>query len=159
MSKSTQITTDTKGFTIVELLIVIVVIGILAAITIVAFNGIQNRGKAASGQALASGIVKKIEAYNSINSAYPTTPAQIQSLNESRIDNIVTSVVNITDATSTTAFGTTAPAVAAFSGSDSHANGGKAVFIAGNASGGFVYWWDYTQSTDAARLKPLKYGP
>ncbi len=32
-----------KGFTIVELLIVIVVIGILAAITIAAFNGIQNR--------------------------------------------------------------------------------------------------------------------
>ena len=33
------------GFTIVELLIVIVVIGILAAITIVAFNGVQDRAK------------------------------------------------------------------------------------------------------------------
>lgn len=32
-----------SGFTIVELLIVIVVIGILAAITIVAYNGIQER--------------------------------------------------------------------------------------------------------------------
>ena len=32
-----------RGFTIVELLIVIVVIGILAAITIVAYNGIQQR--------------------------------------------------------------------------------------------------------------------
>ena len=31
------------GFTIVELLIVIVIIGILAAITVVAYNGIQNR--------------------------------------------------------------------------------------------------------------------
>ena len=37
-----------KGFTIVELLIVIVVIGILAAITIVAYNGIQERAKVAS---------------------------------------------------------------------------------------------------------------
>lgn len=34
-----------KGFTIVELLIVIVVIGILAAITIVAFNGVQTRAQ------------------------------------------------------------------------------------------------------------------
>jgi general secretion pathway protein G len=34
-----------SGFTIVELLIVIVVIGILAAITIVAYNGIQQRGR------------------------------------------------------------------------------------------------------------------
>lgn len=32
-----------RGFTIVELLIVVVVIGILAAITVVAYNGIQNR--------------------------------------------------------------------------------------------------------------------
>ncbi len=34
-----------QGFTIVELLIVIVVIGILAAITIVSFNGIQERAR------------------------------------------------------------------------------------------------------------------
>ena len=34
-----------RGFTIVELLIVIVVIGVLAAITIVAYNGIQSRAR------------------------------------------------------------------------------------------------------------------
>lgn len=37
-----------KGFTIVELLIVIVVIGILAAIVVVAFNGIQEQANNAS---------------------------------------------------------------------------------------------------------------
>ena len=37
--------TQRNGFTIVELLIVIVVIGILAAITIVAFNGVQDKAK------------------------------------------------------------------------------------------------------------------
>ncbi|MCA9336234.1 prepilin-type N-terminal cleavage/methylation domain-containing protein, partial [Candidatus Saccharibacteria bacterium] len=34
-----------SGFTIVELLIVIVVLAILAAITIVAYNGIQQRSR------------------------------------------------------------------------------------------------------------------
>lgn len=37
-----------QGFTIVELLIVIVVIGILAAITVVAFSGVQERAKVQS---------------------------------------------------------------------------------------------------------------
>jgi|GEM_PF-6104850 len=36
------------GFTIIELLIVIVAIGTLAAITVVVFNGVQDRGKAAA---------------------------------------------------------------------------------------------------------------
>lgn len=62
---------NTKGFTIVELLIVIVVIGILAAITIVAFNGIQARGKASSAQSTANVIAKKAEAWNSIQGSYP----------------------------------------------------------------------------------------
>lgn len=41
-------TKTNRGFTIVELLIVIVIIGILAAITIVAYNGIQQRARVSS---------------------------------------------------------------------------------------------------------------
>ncbi len=61
-----------SGFTIVELLIVIVVIAILAAITIVAYNGIQNRAKASAAQSLANNIAKKVESFNTIESLYPT---------------------------------------------------------------------------------------
>lgn len=51
-----------KGFTIVELLIVIVVIGILAAIVIVAFNGIQNRANDTALKSDLANFAKKIEA-------------------------------------------------------------------------------------------------
>lgn len=46
----------TTGFTIVELLIVIVVIGILAAITIVAYNGIQDKARMSGALAHAAQI-------------------------------------------------------------------------------------------------------
>jgi prepilin-type N-terminal cleavage/methylation domain-containing protein len=60
------------GFTIVELLIVIVVIAILAAITIVAYNGIQNRANNTQVVSLVRGYVTAIAAYNAENGAYPT---------------------------------------------------------------------------------------
>lgn len=50
-----------RGFTIVELLIVIVVIAILAAITIVAYNGIQDRAKASMAAQALSDTVKKVK--------------------------------------------------------------------------------------------------
>ena len=67
-----NINTKQRGFTLVELLIVIVVIAILAAISIIAYNGITNRGKASSAQSLASQISKKAESWNTIQSGYPT---------------------------------------------------------------------------------------
>lgn len=67
--------TNKSGFTIVELLIVIVVIGILAAITIVAFNGIQNRGYDATIQADLNAFKKKIDMQliDSTSGQYPNT--------------------------------------------------------------------------------------
>jgi prepilin-type N-terminal cleavage/methylation domain-containing protein len=59
------------GFTIVELLIVIVVIGILAAITIVAYNGIQGRARDSARIAKLKSIAKSIELYKIDNGQYP----------------------------------------------------------------------------------------
>lgn len=62
-----------RGFTIVELLIVIVIIGILAAITIVAYNGIQDRTKVSKSQSDLKSMQKLLELYRADNGVYPNT--------------------------------------------------------------------------------------
>lgn len=61
------------GFTIVELLIVIVVIGILAAITIVAYNGVQSRARNTARESGLETIRKALELYYTDNGQYPTS--------------------------------------------------------------------------------------
>lgn len=74
-----------RGFTIVELLIVIVVIAILAAITIVAYNGIQNRGKASAAQSAQNVMIKKAEAANAVASAYPASATDFSAQTDSSL--------------------------------------------------------------------------
>lgn len=65
-----------QGFTIVELLLVIAVIAILAAIVTVAYRGIQDRARNAKRETDLSNLQKIIETYKIQNGAYPQTTAQ-----------------------------------------------------------------------------------
>jgi type II secretion system protein G len=67
-----------SGFTIVELLIVIVVIGILAAITIVAYNGVQTRARVANAQADLRAITRLMEMYKVDNGVYPAPGPELE---------------------------------------------------------------------------------
>lgn len=80
------------GFTIVELLIVIVVIGILAAITIATYNGVQARAENAKTINSVNAYVRAIRSYATINNTYPI--AAYPCLGPSTID-----CANITDST------------------------------------------------------------
>lgn len=64
-----------SGFTIVELLIVVVVIAILAAITIVAYNGISGRSKASALQSELSQASKVLDTKKNLSTTgtYPAT--------------------------------------------------------------------------------------
>ena len=60
-----------QGFTLVELLIVIVIIAILTVVSLVAYNGLQNQAKTSAAKSAADAVAKKAELYNTAKSKYP----------------------------------------------------------------------------------------
>lgn len=66
-----------RGFTIVELLIVIVVIAILAAVSIAAYTGIQQKARASAVSAGLTQANRKLASYTVENSGYPADLATI----------------------------------------------------------------------------------
>ncbi len=60
-----------KGFTIVELLVVIVVLGVLAGITTVVFNGAQDRAYSAKVISTVDSYGKALKMYHIINGQFP----------------------------------------------------------------------------------------
>src|SRR5690554_8196211 len=62
-----------RGFTIVELLIVIVVIAILAAIVVVAYNGVTKQAYETSLKSDLRNASTQLELYNTMGSGYPAS--------------------------------------------------------------------------------------
>lgn len=61
-----------RGFTIVELLIVIVVIGILATLVVTTYSGIQQKTRDTARKTDIAAIYGQVEAYQTENGRYPT---------------------------------------------------------------------------------------
>lgn len=92
---------SSRGFTIVELLVVIVVIGILAAITVVSYTGITTKANKAAAIQNSSSVMTAADAYFAENQAYPTTPANLSAGTVKVPSNI--SVITTTPVTGTPA--------------------------------------------------------
>lgn len=73
-NQSVFLSSTKSGFTIVELLVVIVVIGILASITIISYTGISNKAKIVSLQSDLTNASKQLKVYQAVdpNNNYPT---------------------------------------------------------------------------------------
>lgn len=72
---------NSPGFTIVELLVVVVVIGILASIAIVSYNGIQKRAVGAKMQTQLSQVKRAVEVDRVVSGGYATDfPAEVQTV-------------------------------------------------------------------------------
>ena len=149
-----------RGFTIVELLIVIVVIGILAAITIVAYNGVTARANTTKANTNAVTVQKKAEAYNADsaggNGVYPATAATLSGLATSQLGAIPAGIT-LTNAAPTAANGTTTVQfVACAVGATANANTADGYYIGywSFSTGAVVYVYGGTSSSAACSATP-----
>ena len=69
-----------QGFTLIELMIVVAIIGILAAIAIPAYQDYTQRAQISESMVLASGAKTAVAEFGQSNGAYPTA-AQITAMN------------------------------------------------------------------------------
>lgn len=78
-----------SGFTLVELLIVIAVLGVLAAVVLVAINPLEQlaKGRDAGRKSSVAQIGSALQGYYTTNSAYPATAT----VNDTWLTNLVTS--------------------------------------------------------------------
>jgi prepilin-type N-terminal cleavage/methylation domain-containing protein len=88
-----------RGFTIVELLIVIVVIAILAAISTVAFNGIQQRAENTKTVQAVGEYGKALQAYAATNGQYPILAYPCLATNGTRCANMTDATASCNGAT------------------------------------------------------------
>lgn len=136
----------TSGFTIVELLIVVVIIAILAAITIVAYNGIQTRANNAAADTLVANVAKKMQAYYTLKGSYPASPmtgaALITELNTYNESNV----------------GTTPFTAVASPGNPTSANGKTSLKVELCGSGAGIKLTKFDYSTNAVAATPVSIG-
>lgn len=87
-----------RGFTIVELLIVIVVIAILATLVITAYNGVQQRARDSKRVSDVRAIQTAAEAYQSEKGIYPTLAQVSATSNIVKLDSTITANMQATPA-------------------------------------------------------------
>ena len=144
-----NIKTKAQGFTIVELLIVVVVIAILAAITIVSYNGITARANTSAAQSLAANIVKKAELYASDDSttSYPLQGSDLtNSANSSKAYYIASTSVNFTTGPTVLPTSSNGKNTVRFLKCASSAQTSQAAITASNITGIRITYYDFSAS-------------
>jgi len=66
-----------KGFTLIELIVVVAILGVLAAIAVPSYQGYQDSARLRTNEANAKTIENAVKVYYAVNSKYPTGAGDI----------------------------------------------------------------------------------
>ena len=129
-----------QGFTLVELLIVIVIIAILTVVSLVAYNGLQNKAKTSAAKSTVDSVAKKAELYNTEEGKYPAKISVLTGADTKKSYYIAPA--NVTELGST-AFSSTTPTTAV-----------KYVPCpdTGDATGATISYYDYSENKIETRV-------
>ena len=151
-----------RGFTIVELLVVIVVIGILATITIVSYTGITQKANSTKALSNAQSVLNVAEVFASAENFYPATTIDLNTGKRAQLTAVTKLAAGINLSTATTDI--TAPLTDGSSHAQPNAvNGATTIWYqycgatgtglaTTAATGGRIQYWDFVTAAFATNV-------
>lgn len=132
-----------QGFTLVELLIVIVIIAILTVVSLVAYNGLQNQAKTSAAKSTVDSVAKKAELYNTEEGKYPSQISDLTGADTNKSYYIAPA--NVTQLASGTSFASDTPTTTVEYEKCPAAS-------TGNPTGAKIKFYDYSKNSVETRV-------